>query len=50
MYDNSNVYLMRKRKIFLSILENKDYFYDINKYRVQKKHNIEYKNTYYNQS
>jgi hypothetical protein len=48
MYDNSTIYLLRKRKIFLSILENKDYFCDINKIRMLKKHSIDYNGQEYN--
>jgi len=48
MYDNSTIYLSRKRKIFLSILENKDYFCNINKYRILNKHIIEYNGQEYN--
>lgn len=50
MYDNSIIYLSRKRKIFLSILENKDYFCDIYKNRVLRKHLIEHNGQKYNYS
>lgn len=48
MYDNSTIYLLRKRKIFLSVLENKDYFCDINKIRTLRKHSITYDGQKYN--
>ena len=50
MYDNSTIYLMRKRKIFLSILENKDYFCDINKNRGLVKRIVLYNGQEYNYS
>jgi hypothetical protein len=48
MYDNSTIYLLRKRKIFLSVLENKDYFCDVNKIRTLRKHSITYNGQEYN--
>lgn len=48
LYDGSTIYLIRKRKIFLSILENKDYFCDVNKVRILRKHSITYMGQKYN--
>ena len=48
MYDNSTIFLSRKRKIFLSILENKDYFCDIKRNRMLNKHIVKYNGQEYN--
>jgi hypothetical protein len=47
-YDGATIFLKRKRNVFLSILENKDYFADKNKIRNFKKHQILYNGAYYN--
>ena len=48
LYDDSIIYLNRKRKIFLSILENKDYFCNVNKIRALEKHLVMYDGQQYN--
>lgn len=50
LYDDASVYLIRKRKIFLSILKNKEYFCDNMKVRKRIKHSIYYNGEYHNQS
>jgi hypothetical protein len=50
MYDDSRIYLNRKRKIFLSILENKDYFCNKNYSRVTHQKYFEYKEKQYTKS
>lgn len=49
LYDGSTIYLNRKKKKFLDILENKQYFCKNKIIRPLKKHNIEYDGKTYNQ-
>lgn len=50
LYDDSTIYLNRKRKIFLSILENKDYFRNKNYCRQTHQKYFEYKDKQYTKS
>lgn len=50
LYDNSSIYLSRKKTKFLDILEKKDYFCDSNKIRTLNKYHILYEGIEYNQS
>lgn len=49
LYDDSTIYLSRKKDKFLDILKDKPYFCDTNIIRPLKKHNIEYNGNIYNQ-
>ena len=49
LYDNSIIYLTRKKNKFLDILENKSYFCNTEKIRTLNKHYIEYNGMIYNQ-
>lgn len=50
LYDNSTIFLNRKKNKFLDILENKTYFYDTNKIRSLKKHAYNYSGQILNQN
>lgn len=49
LYDNSMIYLKRKKTKFVDILKNKSYFCDKTKYRELKKYEYFYENEYFNQ-
>jgi len=50
IYDNSNLYLKRKKDVFLEVLENKSYFCDNNFTRNSHQKYFEYEGQIYNKS